>query len=202
MINKTPCVSKAIFLDRDGVINELVYFPEQGVIDTPFTPAQFRLCPGVAPAVKRFQKAGYKVIVISNQPGIAKKHMTLTNFNKICGTMKAQLAADGAELDGEYYCLHHPEAVVEKYKKVCDCRKPKPGLLLQAAADMAIDLSQSWFIGDNLSDVKAGQKAGCHTMLIGTMKCDLCNLMDQENTRPETVKSNLMKAADFIIGGA
>ncbi len=193
---------KAIFLDRDGVINEVVYFPEMGIIDSPFVPTQFELCRGVPQAIKRFQHAGYKVIVVSNQPGIAKKHVTPANFKKICAVMKAKLAKAGAVLDGEYYCLHHPDSKIAKYRVDCDCRKPKPGLLLQAAAEMNLDIAGSWFIGDNLSDVKAGQSAGCHTLLLGKIKCELCNLMDQENIRPEVIKPDLKKAADFIIGGA
>ena len=101
---------KAIFLDRDGVVNELVYFQEQGIIDSPFTPDQFHLCPGVPQAIKRFQNAGYKIIIVSNQPGVAKGHMTLNNFKRINETMKAQLEKEGVFLDGVYYCLHHPEA--------------------------------------------------------------------------------------------
>jgi D-glycero-D-manno-heptose 1,7-bisphosphate phosphatase len=193
---------KAIFLDRDGVVNELVYFPEQGVIDSPFTVNQFHLCPGVPDAVKRFQNAGYKVIVASNQPGVAKGHMPLKNFERICDTMKAQLGEKGVSLDAEYYCMHHPEATVAQYRINCDCRKPKPGLILKAAKDMDIDLSQSWFIGDNLSDIKAGKNAGCHTLLLGKMRCELCDLMYNEGIKPDVIKLNLLESADYILKGA
>lgn len=193
---------KAIFLDRDGVVNELVYFQEQGIIDSPFTPYQFHLCPGVPQAIKRFQNAGYKIIIVSNQPGVAKGHMTLNNFNRIDETMKAQLEKEGVFLDGVYYCLHHPEAVIEQYRIDCKCRKPKPGLILKAVKDMDIDVSQSWFIGDNLTDIKAGKNAGCHTLLLSKMRCELCNLMHNEGIKPEAIKLNLLKAADFIIKGA
>ena len=193
---------KAIFLDRDGVVNELVYFPEQGVIDSPFTVNQFRLCPGVPDAVKRFQNAGYKVIVASNQPGVAKGHMPLKNFERICDTMKAQLGEKGVSLDAEYYCMHHPEATVAQYRINCDCRKPKPGLILKAAKDMDIDLSQSWFIGDNLSDIKAGKNAGCHTLLLGKIRCELCDLMYNEGIKPDVIKLNLLESADYILKGA
>ena len=193
---------KAIFLDRDGVVNELVYFPEQGVIDSPFTVNQFHLCPGVPDAVKRFQNAGYKVIVASNQPGVAKGHMPLKNFERICDTMKAQLGEKGVSLDAEYYCMHHPEATVAQYRINCDCRKPKPGLILKAAKDMDIDLSQSWFIGDNLSDIKAGKNAGCHTLLLGKIRCELCDLMYNEGIKPDVIKLNLLESADYILKGA
>jgi len=192
---------KAIFLDRDGVVNELVYFSERGIIDSPFTANQFQLCPGVPQAIRRFQNAGYKVIIASNQPGIAKRHMTLNNFKKIGETMKARLAEADVFLDGEYYCLHHPEAKIEKYRIVCDCRKPKPGLILKAAKEKNIDISQSWFIGDNLTDIEAGKNAGCHTLLIGKMRCELCDLMYNEGIKPEVIKSNLLEAADYILKG-
>ncbi len=190
---------KSVFLDRDGVVNELVYFHEQGIIDSPFIASQFQLCSGVPDAIKRLQHAGYKVVITSNQPGIAKGHMTPENFNKICETMKAQLEKQGAVLDGEYYCLHHPEARIEQYRVICECRKPKPGMILQAAHDMNIDVSQSWFIGDNLTDVKAGKNAGCHTMLLGKMRCELCDLMSNEGIRPDVIKLNITEAADYIL---
>ena len=100
---------KAIFLDRDGVVNELVYFPEQGIIDSPFTPDQFCLCPGVPLAIKRFQNKGYKVIIVSNQPGIAKGHMTPNNFDRIDVKMKAQLGEGGVSLDGVVLLPASPE---------------------------------------------------------------------------------------------
>ena len=114
--------------------------------------------------------------------------MTLDNFNKIDETMKAQLGKEGVSLDGEYYCLHHPEAMIEQYRIDCDCRKPKPGLILKAARDMNIDISQSWFIGDNLTDIKAGKNAGCHTLLLGKMRCEICDLMYNEGIKPEAIK--------------
>lgn len=192
---------KAIFMDRDGVVNELVYFQEQGIIDSPFIANQFHLCPGVPQAIRKFQNAGYKVIIASNQPGIAKGHMTLDNFNKIDETMKVHLEKGGVSLDGEYYCLHHPEAIIEKYRIDCDCRKPKPGLILKAAREKDIDISQSWFIGDNLTDIKAGKDAGCHTMFLGKMRCEICNLIYNEGIKPEAIKPNLLEAADFILKG-
>jgi D-glycero-D-manno-heptose 1,7-bisphosphate phosphatase len=193
--------AKAVFLDRDGVVNELVYFQEKGVIDSPFIASQFQLCHGIIPAVKKFQNAGYKVIIASNQPGIAKGHITEENFAKIKETMKKQLKKGGAVLDGEYYCFHHTDAKIKQYKVDCKCRKPKPGLILQAAKDMNIDVSQSWFIGDNLTDIKAGKNAGCHTMLIGKMRCELCDLMDHQGVKPDVIKLNITEASEYILKG-
>ena len=184
---------KAVFLDRDGVVNELIYHQEQGVIDSPFTVEQFRLLPRVGEAIKELRQMGYKVVLVSNQPGIAKGHMTRETFEKIRLKMKGELAKEGALLDGEYYCFHHPEALN------CECRKPKPGLLLKAAKDMDIDLSGSWMVGDGLTDVKAGKDAGCRTILLGRMKCQLCQLMDEQDARPEAITSDLKEAARFIL---
>ena len=190
---------RAVFLDRDGVINELIYYEEHGIIDSPCTVEQFRLLPGVAKAIKKFHEMDYKVIVVSNQPGIAKEHMSRETFDKIGQKMREELAKDGVCLDGEKYCLHHPEAKVKEFRVNCECRKPKPGMLLQAAQEMEIDLSRSWMIGDGLTDVKAGKEAGCKTILLGDMKCELCRLMDKEDARPDAVLPDLEEAAAFIL---
>ncbi len=112
--------------------------------------------------------------------------------------MKNELAKEGAFLDGEYYCFHHPKAKVDKLRANCECRKPKPGLLIQAARDMDIDLSQSWMIGDGLNDVRAGKEAGCRTILLGRMKCELCRLMDEENARPDFITPDLLEATKLV----
>jgi len=190
---------KAVFVDRDGVINELIYYQEQGIVDSPFTVEQFRLLPVVGEAIKRLHAMDYKVILVSNQPGIAKGSLSEEAFEEIRNRMKEELAKEGAFLDGEYYCFHHPEAKVDKLKANCECRKPKPGLLVQAAQDMDIDLPQSWMIGDNLTDIKAGKGAGCRTILLSRMKCELCRLMDEEDVRPDAITSNLGKAAQIIL---
>ena len=190
---------KAIFLDRDGVINELVYHEEQGIIDSPFSVEQFKLLPGVGEAIKQFHDMGVEVILISNQPGMAKGHMSEETFEKKKKKMKNDLAKEGAFLDGEYYCLHHPDAKVERLKANCECRKPKPGLILQAAQDMNIDLYQSWMIGDGLTDIQAGKQAGCRTILLGRMKCELCHRMDAEDAIPDFIASNLKDAVLFIL---
>jgi D,D-heptose 1,7-bisphosphate phosphatase len=189
---------KAVFLDRDGVINELVYHRERGIIDSPFTEEQFKLLPGVGKAINGFHRMGYSVILVSNQPGIAKGRLSQETFDHITKTMRQELAVEGAYIDREYYCFHHPEAKIDSLKVNCECRKPKPGMILKAAEDMSIDLSQSWLIGDNLTDIKAGKKAGCRTMLLGKMKCEYCRLMDEEGARPEVICANLLEATERI----
>jgi len=190
---------RAVFLDRDGVINELIYYQEQGIIDSPFTVEQFKLLPGVGEAINKLHDMGYKVIVVSNQPGIAKGHMSQETFDQIRKIVTEELGKSQAFLDGEYYCLHHPEAKVERFKTNCECRKPKPGLLLQAAEEIDIDLSRSWMVGDGLTDVKAGKSAGAKTILLGRMKCELCHLMDEEGARPDIIAANLKEAAQYIL---
>jgi len=190
---------KAIFLDRDGVINELIYHQEQGIIDSPFTVGQFKLLPGVNQAIKKLRKMGYMVILVSNQPGIAKGYMSEETFEKIRRRMKEELDKEGVSLDGEYYCFHHPDARVERFKANCKYRKPKPGMLLKATQDMDIDLSKSWMVGDGLTDVKAGKNAGIKTIFLGRMKCQVCQLMDDEDARPDAIVLNLLEAAEYIL---
>ncbi len=189
---------RAVFLDRDGVINELVYHQEAGVIDSPFTVEQFRLLPGVGEGIKLLTQMGFKVIVASNQPGVAKNHLTLETLRKMDAKMKSDLSARGACIDGVYYCLHHPEGDNSNSRTVCCCRKPQPGLLLQAAKEFVLDLSQCYMVGDNLTDIKAGKNAGCKTLLIGKMKCELCHLMDDEGTRPDAIVGNLVEAVKTV----
>jgi D-glycero-D-manno-heptose 1,7-bisphosphate phosphatase len=188
----------AIFLDRDGVINEIVYHKEMGIVDSPFVVEQFKLLPEVGNAINRFHDQGFKVILISNQPGLAKNHYNIDVFKKIKEKMKNELIKSNAEIDAEYYCLHHPESKIEKYKKICDCRKPKPGMILQAVKDHKIDISKSWMIGDGINDIQAGKQAGCKTILIGRMKCDLCKILEEEGVKPDYIAENLYKASLII----
>lgn len=153
---------KAIFLDRDGTINKYVGFLRD--IEN------FELLPGVAQAIRKIDASGYLVIVVTNQPVIARGEVSPEELQKIHNKMETLLGQEGAYLDGIYYCPHHPDKGFAgerpEYKINCDCRKPKPGLLLKAAQDLNIDLSQSWMIGDGENDVKAGTNAGCRTALI------------------------------------
>ena len=190
--------TRGVLLDRDGVINELAYFPEVGVIDSPLNPDQFKLLPGVPEAIRALNELGFKVAVVSNQPGIAKGKMTERLFAEIRSKMKNELEREGAHLDAEYYCFHHPDAVREEYKVNCDCRKPKPGLFVKASSELGLDPSRSFSVGDSLVDVKAGKAAGFTTILIGSMKCDLCRLMDQEDAHPDFVAESLIKAVETI----
>lgn len=187
--------NKAVFLDRDGVINEVVYHKEMGILDSPANSSEIKLLPDVGKAINKFKNLGFKVIIISNQPGIAKDKFTIDAFEKMKEKVRDELRKQEASVDAEYYCLHHPEAKIEKYKEICNCRKPKPGMILQAAKEHDIELSESWMIGDGINDIQAGQKAGCKTILIGRMKCDLCKIMDDEGVKPDHIVPNLFKAS-------
>jgi D,D-heptose 1,7-bisphosphate phosphatase len=189
---------KAVFLDRDGVINEIAYFPEVGVLDSPLNPRQFKLLPGVAEAIKVFNRLGLKVIVVSNQPSIAKGKMTEAAFERIRLKMRRELEKRGAHIDAEYYCFHHPLAKDIRYRVNCDCRKPKPGLLLKAAKDFGLDLSKCYMIGDSLTDIKAGKAVGCKSFMIGYLKCDVCRLMEDEAVKPDLIVPNLLHVSKII----
>lgn len=191
-------MKRGAILDRDGVINELVYFPEIGIIDSPLNPDQFHLLPDVAEAIKTLNELGFKVVIISNQPAIAKGKMTKKLFKEIRSKMKKDLERHGAHIDAEYYCLHHPNGVKKEYRVKCDCRKPKPGLFLKASNELDLDPAKSFSIGDSLTDIKAGKTAGYNTIHIGTMKCDLCRLMEKEDAHPDFITESLFKAVEII----
>lgn len=191
-------MQRAIFLDRDGVINAMVYHPEFGIVDSPSNPAEFRILPGVGDSIKQIHALGYLAIVISNQPGIAKGKYTHTLLDATHAKMELDLAQVGAQIDGIYYCLHHPDAVLEAYRAHCDCRKPRPGLLLQAAQEWQIDLKQSFFIGDGITDVVAGQAAGCKTILVNGRKCYHCDELARQNVAPDFIAKNLPAAVQLI----
>lgn len=154
---------KAVFLDRDGTINKYVGFLRD--ID------EFELLDGAADAIKKINASGYLAIVVTNQPVIARGEVSFEELERIHNKMETLLGKEGAYLDAIYFCPHHPHKGYEgerpELKFDCNCRKPKPGMLLKAAQDFNIDLAQSWMIGDGENDIRAGQNAGCRTVLIG-----------------------------------
>jgi len=155
---------KAIFLDRDGTINTI----KEGLFIK--KPEDLELISGAAEAIKKINSKGYLAIVITNQPVIARGEVDFQTLNLIHMKMETELGKYGAYIDDLFYCPHHPDkgfaGEVPEYKIDCDCRKPKPGMILQAAEKYNIDLSASWMVGDNLRDVNAGKAAGCKTAFI------------------------------------
>lgn len=191
-------MNRAVFLDRDGVINELIYYRDMGMVDSPFTVKQFRLLAGSGEAINIINRLNFKAIVVSNQPGIARGHFSEETLTLMNIKMKRQLARLDAFLDGIYYCFHDPKGKNRRYRKVCNCRKPKPGLLIKASKDFDIDLSRSYMIGDELTDIQTGRSVGCKTILLGRMKCQLCKLMQDKGIFPDIIVSDLLEAAKHI----
>ncbi len=143
----------AVFLDRDGTINEEVEYLHE--------PDELRLLPGTAQAVRLLNQAAIPVILVTNQAGVGRGYYSEAAMHALHSELAVRLAARGAHLDAIYHCPHHPD-------ENCDCRKPKPGMLLQAAAEHGIDLRRSFVIGDKMSDLEAGKRAGSHTVLVLT----------------------------------
>ena len=155
---------KAVFLDRDGTLNKYVGFLRD-IND-------FELLDGVTDAIKAINNSGYLAIVVTNQPVIARGEVTVPQLEEIHNKMETLLGLEGTYIDAIYYCPHHPhkgyEGEIPELKFDCDCRKPKPGMLRQAAEDFNIDLSNSWMVGDSENDIQCGLNAGCKTALIGS----------------------------------
>jgi D,D-heptose 1,7-bisphosphate phosphatase len=151
-------MNKAVFLDRDGTLIEDRHYQ--------FRTNNLQLLEGVTDGLRALKNAGYRLVVITNQSGVARGYYDEAQVQAVHNALQQMLAEQGVQVDAFYYCPHHVEGQVEAYAVDCDCRKPKPGMLLQAANDQGLDLAQSWMIGDIDDDVKAGQKAGCRTVLI------------------------------------
>ena len=152
--------TRAVFLDRDGVINRYAYDAESGTFDSPAHPAAFELMPGAGEAIAALNRLRVPVIVVSNQPGIAKGKFSVALLDRINEEMRVQLAHFDARLEAVLYCRHHPDGTVPGYSGACECRKPKPGLILRAAQERNVDLGRSFFIGDGVPDILAGALQG------------------------------------------
>src|ERR1700743_3413507 len=152
---------KAVLLDRDGVINSLVYHQDAGIIDAPFTASQFKLLPRVPEAIRLLNELGLKTAIVSNQPGIAKGHLTRDVFQHFEAAMLEAIQTEGGRIDKIYYCMHHPEAQVPELRQTCDCRKPEIGMLQQASLDLRVPLNECYMLGDGIPDLQAGARAGC-----------------------------------------
>lgn len=178
-------MNKAFFLDRDGVINV-----DHGYVSSP---EQFEFIADVFDACKEIQNAGYKIVIITNQSGIGRGYYTESQFNVLTTWMVGEFEANKIEVAGVYFCPHHPEKGLGEYLKKCDCRKPEPGMLLQAAEELNIDCSESFMIGDKPSDIEVGNNAGVkHSVLVSTGKP-----IKEDNTAP--VYSSLQQAVSALL---
>lgn len=185
-------MAKAVFLDRDGLINEEIW-------DYVRSPKDFRLIPRAACAIKRLNEVGILVVVVSNQGGIAKGHYDEDTLKSINEVMIKELSMCGARLDGIYYCPHHPEGK-GLYGIDCECRKPNPGMLIKAANDLCLNLPECWMVGDKISDIEAGSRVGCKTILVLTGYGKKM-LMERERwpLKPDLIRDDLYDAASTII---
>ena len=193
-----PNKNRAVFLDRDGVINEIIFHQEMGIIETPFTVKQFKLKNNAGRMVRAINRLGFKAILVSNQPGVAMRHFSMQTLKAIDRKMTRELGKSGGHLDGIFYCIHHPVKGLGPLKRKCSCRKPKPGLIFRAAREFNIDLKQSYMVGDSILDVQAGKAAGCKTILIAHLKCDLCHLMAKRGIKPDYLVKNLESTLKII----
>jgi D-glycero-D-manno-heptose 1,7-bisphosphate phosphatase len=183
----------AVFLDRDGTINE-----QMGYINHL---ERFVLLPGSARAIARLNQAGFVVVVITNQSGVARGYFPEELVHEVNRKMIRSLAREGARLDGIYYCPHHPQGETSLYRLDCTCRKPRPGLLHRAAAEHSLDFKQSFVVGDSVSDLKAARQVGAKAVLVltGYGRGEFDYVLPEKKVRPDYVAENLGAAVDWIL---
>jgi D-glycero-D-manno-heptose 1,7-bisphosphate phosphatase len=183
----------AVFLDRDGTINE-----QMGYINHI---SRFVLLPGVGRAIRRLNEYNVPVVVVTNQSGLARGYFPDELLEEVHEKMTRELAEEGARLDGIYICPHHPEAKEKKYRVACNCRKPKTGLLEQAAEDLGLDLKKSFMVGDRWSDLKCGAAVGASPVLVltGYGRGDYTYIGPQQDIQPDMVAKDLNSAVDWIV---
>lgn len=179
---------KAVFLDRDNTI----------IVDREYSvdPSGIQLLPGAIEAMQRFHGAGYLLVIITNQSGVARGYFDEDALQAFNAHLMDWLRGKGVTVAGLYYCPHYATGEVAQYARACDCRKPAPGMLMQAAEDLGIDLAQSWMIGDKADDVGAGRAAGCRTVRVLTGKAPVDG--DEE---PDFTTASLADAAKVVLGG-
>ena len=181
----------AVFLDRDGTINEEVNYLGD--------PADLKLTPGAAQAIHLLNSHHIPVIVVTNQAGIARGYFTETQMHLVHQALDWMIAVENAKIDAYYFCPHHPTAGIGDYKITCTCRKPQPGMLYQAAQDLQLDLSKSYLVGDKLTDIQAGNLAGCQTILVETGYGKEESKTKQNETKPDQISPNLLNAIEWIL---
>ena len=181
----------AVFLDRDGTIVR-----EVGYLDSP---SRMRLLPRAAQGLRRLNEAGFTVVVVTNQAGVARGMFTEHDVAHVHAALRQRLARRGAHLDAIYYCPHHPEASVPAYRMACRCRKPAPGMLLCAARELNLDLARSFAVGDGERDLLAGRRAGCATILVRTGYGAETETKLRGAAAPHYVARDLLDAAAWIV---
>jgi D-glycero-D-manno-heptose 1,7-bisphosphate phosphatase len=189
-------MNRAVILDRDGVLVEDVDLLTRG--------DQLCLLPGVPSALNTLRNGGFALVVVSNQPVVARGMATEAEIETIHAELGRIIqAAGGPALDGIYFCPHHPKGLLPAYRLDCECRKPKPGLLLKAARELSLDLRTSFLVGDRITDIIAGAKAGCRTALVQTGKHLEYPIQTSEPLdtaiKPDHVCADLSSAVEWIL---
>jgi len=181
-----------VFLDRDGTLNTEGNYLR--------TPEELELIPGAAAAVRKLNRRGLAVIVITNQSGIARGYLSEDDLGRIHQRLREELMREGATLDRIYYCPHHPTSGNSPYNVECDCRKPGPGMLRQGSRELAVELQRSFVVGDSVVDIEAGNSVGAATILVqtGYGKKSLVECNDK-NIPIHYVAPSIVEAADYII---
>ncbi|WP_319547750.1 D-glycero-beta-D-manno-heptose 1,7-bisphosphate 7-phosphatase [Desulfogranum marinum] len=189
----TETLRPAVFLDRDGTINE-----QMGYINHI---SRFQLLPGIGEAIRRLNELHIPVIVVTNQSGLARGYFPASLLDEVHQKMEKQLADAGAHVDGIYICPHHPEAKEEKYRRACNCRKPKTGLLEQAATELNIDLPASFVVGDRWSDIRCGKAVGATSILVltGYGRGDAQYIGPHQQIQPDYTAEDLQQAVSWIL---
>lgn len=187
---------EAVFLDRDGVVNPLVFNPMTREYESPKTIEDFRIYPGTEEALQSLRREGYLIFLVSNQPDAAKGKARMEDILEIERFFADFCLKNGGLIDEFYYCHHHPEGVVPEYTKACKCRKPGIGFLELAKETYGVSLPESYFIGDRMTDIICGARAGCRTIRIihPHMQVD-----SEDQWAPDWTSPNLQEAADWII---
>lgn len=186
-------MNRAVFLDRDGTVNvEVGYLND---LD------RLQLIPGAGMAIRKLNEAGLKVVLVTNQSGVARGYFPESFIHHTHALLKKMLGQEGARLDAIYYCPHHPKAGNLHYTTECDCRKPRTGLIDQAARELDIDVKDSYVVGDKWSDIELGQRAGTHTVLVrtGYAHDDPENVRPSQVIEPDFTAHTILEAADWII---
>lgn len=186
----------AVFVDRDGVIDALAPDPVTGMPEAPFRVEDVALLPGVADALRSLSNAGFALVCVTNQPAAAKRFTSVEALEEVHSRVLELLENEGVRFDAWRMCLHHPEGTDPALSGLCDCRKPAPGMLIDAANELGVDFEGSWMIGDTDSDIAAGATVRCRTVLV---------LHGPSGHRrsgsvvPEFVVDNLPEAASVVL---
>lgn len=183
---------RAIFLDRDGTLVEPRHYPSR--------PDDLIFYEGVGEEIRLLRELEFRIVVVTNQSGIARGYFTEEQLGRMHDCLATQLASLGADVDAFYYCPHHPDGRIPHLSVRCDCRKPAPGMLFHAAANLGLDLTHSWLVGDILDDVEAGNRAGCRTVLVdlGTETSPIDSVRRPTFVTPSTVQA--LRLIRFIEG--